>query len=572
MLFMVAAITVFLAACRKMENITTHGEGTAVSLTADKTAVTATPADANTEVIKFSWTSPNYATDTTNYKFILEIDSVGKNFANKFTKEVIANRSIGLTGAEINNIVLNYGFAIGVAHSLEARIVSSYTNNNEQYKSNTVTFSVTPYTDPSTLTADATSVVGTLATADNQAITLSWTPSFTGYTGMITYTLEYDSATKNFANAKTMAVDAGLSQILKVSQVNAHTMDVGVAGGSIGKIQYRIKATTAQGAVAYSNPVDVTVTTYVPFYNMYLVGSINGWNINAPLEMVSDRGAGRWGKVFYSYIYLSATDEFKIAETVGDWGSAYGNTGGSGGIYTTGFNQGGNFSVPSAGIYRITLDKNAGMVYVQQKQVGVVGGMQGWNPSTPNYGGLLQRDKFIIITNSATTDEFKFHDGPDWDNSTPAKARYWGKTTAPNELVEPGDNLVAPGSVRTRAVWDGTDPQKLKYELSPANEMRVVGNGIDQAGVNDWDPGSSPQMAYQGNGIWTITLTLKAAKEIKFLAGDAWGAFDYEDAGAGAATGERKIKWDGGPNFSTPDAAGTYTITLNEYTGTVTIL
>jgi len=49
-------------------------------------------------------------------------------------------------------------------------------------------------------------------------------------------------------------------------------------------------------------------------------------------------------------------------------------------------------------------------------------------------------------------------------------------------------------------------------------------------------------------------------------AGDDWGAFDYEDAGGG------KIIYDGSNNFSTPAAAGSYTITLNENTGSYTIL
>jgi hypothetical protein len=117
-----------------------------------------------------------------------------------------------------------------------------------------------------------------------------------------------------------------------------------------------------------------------------------------------------------------------------------------------------------------------------------------------------------------------------------------------------------------RAIWDGSDPLNLKYSLTPASEMRVVGNGMNIAGVNDWDPPTSPQMVYQGNGIWKATLVLKADKEIKFLAGNAWGAFDYESAGGG------KIQYDGGPNFNTPATAGTYTITLNEYNGTYTIL
>ena len=92
-------------------------------------------------------------------------------------------------------------------------------------------------------------------------------------------------------------------------------------------------------------------------------------------------------------------------------------------------------------------------------------------------------------------------------------------------------------------------------------------------GVNDWDPPTSPQMTYNGNGVWTITVALKANKDIKFLAGNAWGAFDYEDNSGGVQTlgTPRAIKWDGGPNFKTPATAGTYTITLNENLQTVTI-
>ncbi|MBK8301055.1 MAG: hypothetical protein IPK90_11580 [Chitinophagaceae bacterium] len=94
--------------------------------------------------------------------------------------------------------------------------------------------------------------------------------------------------------------------------------------------------------------------------------------------------------------------------------------------------------------------------------------------------------------------------------------------------------------------------------------MRVVGNGMQ--GVPDWNPGASPQMTYSGNGVWTITLTLIANKEIKFLSGNDWGAFDYEDnSGGSTATGTpRSIKWDGSDNFKTPTTTGSYTITLNE--------
>jgi hypothetical protein len=107
--------------------------------------------------------------------------------------------------------------------------------------------------------------------------------------------------------------------------------------------------------------------------------------------------------------------------------------------------------------------------------------------------------------------------------------------------------------------------------MSPATEMRLVGDGM--SAYPDWNPGGSPQMTYEGNGVWTITVGLKADKSIKFLAGNDWGAFDYEDnsGGSNGVGTARKIKWEGGDNFKTPAAAGTYKITLNENLQTVTI-
>src|SRR5687768_7545911 len=142
-LFLSTIVTLLFTACRKVDNLPFYGKGTAVTLTSSTNAVSPTPADSATGVITFSWTNPNYSTDSATYKFILEIDSAGRNFAKKTTKEVIGQLSTTLTGKELNTILLNYGFALGVPHSLDVRVVSSYGNNNEQYISNTVRISVT---------------------------------------------------------------------------------------------------------------------------------------------------------------------------------------------------------------------------------------------------------------------------------------------------------------------------------------------------------------------------------------------------------------------------------------------
>ncbi len=319
---------------------------------------------------------------------------------------------------------------------------------------------------------------------------------------------------------------------------------------------------------------DLVLLRQVKFY---LVGNITGWDINNPWELITDQKPDRYGKVFYTYFKVPAGGaQFLFIKEKGNWGSKYGITGGSAPAYDVGYNTGGDFYITTPGIYRLTIDIQNLKAYIQEKQVGVVGNMQGWNAGAPIFGGYINRDMFLIIAPSNGSDEFKFHDGPEWNNGSPDKARWWGSvgTTTNLDVDGNGANIVANAAPSTRLIWDGTNGQQLKFEKSPATEMRLVGDGIDKPGVNDWSPPTSPQMTYTGNGKWQITIGLKASKSIKFLAGNDWGAFDYEDNGdSGTTTGNivRKTKWTGGDNFTTPAVAGVYTITLDEHAQTVTI-
>jgi len=218
---------------------------------------------------------------------------------------------------------------------------------------------------------------------------------------------------------------------------------------------------------------------------------------------------------------------------------------------------------------------------IRPGRMGFVGGATGagWTPGNvfPNYAlGAAATNLFVGLTDF-TADGWKMIDNDTWNDGSNSvtESRSYGSNGGDGSTMEINGpnfpNITTPG--RYRVIWDGRDVNNVKYFISPATEMRLVGDGINQAGVNDWDPATSPQMTYSGNGVWTITIDLKANKDIKFLAGNDWGAFDYEDnSGQNQATGvAKKIKWEGGSNFKTPTVAGTYTITLNEKTQTMTI-
>src|SRR6186713_2986075 len=486
----VALSLLIINGCTKINDLPQYDNGSAVTLSASKTSVAPTPADSVNKVVAFSWTSPNYATDTTNYKFIIEIDSTGRNFAKATKIEARGKLDTALTGRDLNAMLLSYGFALGTPYVLDIRVTSSYANNNERLLSNIVKLTVTPFSDPSKLTSTATTVTGTLPTASEKALTFSWSPSFVGYTGVVTYTLQYDSAGKNFASPQEIAVGASIfSKDLTKGEVNTTALNEKVAGGSVSKIDYRVKATTAQGATAFSNAVSVTVNTYVPLLRFYLPGGYqastgNGtdWDPPTAPEFVRDLRPDALNKLYYMYISLPAGAEFKVSQGR-NWDISYG---GSGGNLSA---SGPNLTVPTAGVYRVSIDV-ANMKYdIREGRMGVVGAATGagWTPSNvfPNYAlGAAGNNVFVGLTNF-TADAWKMIDHNDWNDASfsVTNARTYGSAgPSGSSLFVNGDNMPNVATAgRCRVIWDGRNVDDVKYEMSLATEMRVVGDGLDVA-------------------------------------------------------------------------------------------
>ncbi len=584
-----AAIAVigFFTGCNKIDNLTkveplpVYLLGVSPVLSSSSVTVAPTLADSNKTVVTFSWTNPKYAQDSSLYKYILEIDTTGKNFANTKTKIVTGVLNTSFTGRELNSFLLRMGFKLNAAQAIDVRLISSYGNNNERYTSNPIKLTVTPFADPAVLLTEKTTVTLALATASQPSNIFSWLAAFKEYPDAVTYTMQYDSATKNFANVKEIAVGSSiLTKGLTQGEMNATALSSGVAGGATGKIEYRIKAVTATGATAFSNTVSVTIQSYVNIRRVYLPGGYQGatgngnnWDPPTAPELIRDLRSSVFNDMYYTYIFLPANAEFKI--TVGrTWDVNYG---GSGGNLSS---SGANLTVPTAGYYRVSVNINTLKYNIVAGRMGFVGGatVAGWNPPGvfPSQAmGAAATNLFVGINNFTNNDGWKLIDADQWNNGSNAvdETRSFGSTGGSGSALETnGANFpnITNSPTRQRVIWDGRDVNNTKYEMSPATEMRLVGDGMNQAGVNDWDPPTSPQMTYSGNGVWTITIALKANKDIKFLAGNAWGAFDYEDNGAGTG-GDRKIRWEGGNNFKTPGTAGTYTVTLNEYTQTMRI-
>lgn len=141
-------ISVLVTACDKADKLSLFEPGSAPVLSGSSTTVAPAAADSNNVAVTFSWTSPEYATDSASMKYVIEIDSTGRNFSRAVTKTVSGALSASYIAKELNAILLGFGFEFNKAYEVDVRITSSYANNNELYKSNIIKINVTPYKIP----------------------------------------------------------------------------------------------------------------------------------------------------------------------------------------------------------------------------------------------------------------------------------------------------------------------------------------------------------------------------------------------------------------------------------------
>lgn len=140
--------SVGMAACEKADKLPFYNNGKAPVFTASATAVAVQPADSNKTAITFSWLTPRYATGATNVKYLLQIDSTGRNFSKATVIEIKGDSVYSIIGKDLNTILLSYGFEFGKAYDMDVRLISSYGNNNERLTSNVLKIKMTPYKVP----------------------------------------------------------------------------------------------------------------------------------------------------------------------------------------------------------------------------------------------------------------------------------------------------------------------------------------------------------------------------------------------------------------------------------------
>ena len=360
-IFTLALLGFFVISCEKDEEIAVLGEGTTPTLASDKTSVVLLKDNEEDPAVKFEWTNPQFQTQVA-LKNTIQFAKAGTDFESPGESVVTANDlNITYTVAELNKLSLDAGLTPGVATPIEVRLKSEI--GKTVLYSNTVALTVTPYLTafPSFYIVGDASAVGwnagsaqLLYKKDNFSTIYTYLENgkyfrFLGQPDWnpINYSMDVTGMKDNYKYFKTWS-----SNLVASPDENMQFT------GTTGMYKIVIDADATQKSINVSaSPIAVWNPA-----NLYMVGTVNGWNIGTAIPM-TNLGNGK----FEHTIALSAGSEFKFVGQLSwgdlDWGniSADGHTG-----YLGPKGSNGNIKFDgTGGNYKVSVDLKMGTYKIQ---------------------------------------------------------------------------------------------------------------------------------------------------------------------------------------------------------------
>lgn len=287
-----------------------------------------------------------------------------------------------------------------------------------------------------TLTASAATLVLTSANASDTVETFSWTTTDYGFKAATKYTLQIAKAGTNFAAPKEVNMGSSTQQKYTGADFNQMVIILGLAPGSAGQLDVRIKSSISDSIPAvYSNNITLAVTPYLVIINypsLWVPGDYQGWDpANAP--KISSKAANG---IYEGYVNIPGGSlKFKFTSHA-DWnhtnyGWASSTT--SGNNVTGTFNTtGGDLFVPSTGYYLLKANTNNNTWSGTKTTWGLIG------DGVPTTGWTTDQDltydaatKTWSITVNLIAGAIKFRANDDWpinfgDNGADLSLEYDG--------------------------------------------------------------------------------------------------------------------------------------------------
>ena len=301
------------------------------------------------------------------------------------------------------------------------------------------------------------------------------------------------------------------------------------------------------------NTFTFTVTEIVAPINLFLVGSLTGWDpgTSLPFFKASEN-------VFTIVVNLPAGAEFKFLPTNtgwdGDWGRSPGN---EGYILQDGES---NLSGYAAGKYLVSVDFGTLTYKVTSiASLNVVGSINGWNNATALPMAEASLGIYSIVLDLPAGAEFKFLPTlGSWDGD-------WGADPAN------AGRIIQDGEANLSGYDAGKYVVAVNYNTMSYTVSKIIGTPTNLylvGGFNGWsNTAGNPQFTQTSAGVFEITQTLSANDEFKFV--PVAGSWD-NDLGE-SKTASRVLEQNGEENLKVT-AAGSYKIIVNFNTGNISVI
>ena len=420
-------LVVSITACKKQVN-PFFANGTAVTLSTNQTAISPTPADSLSTVLTLNWTNPGYATDSANQKFIVEMDSSGRNFAHEVTFEVDGSLTASFTAKQINDALLSWGFAFGQAYPVDFRITSSYKNNNEQYVSNVITLQITPYVVPPKVVPPSSKTLFLVGDATAGGWGNPVPVPAEEFTRLDSVTYEGTFFLNGGKQYLLLPVDGDWSHKYSVADNSITGLSAGGSFGADLSSNFPGPAVTGMYTIKVDFQHGIFTVTQVSQYGLlYVPGDYQGWTPATAPTLGSPNNDGNYEG--YVNIPTGGTYQFKLTTTP-DWSNALGD--GGGGTLSA---SGGNLTVPGGGYYHIVANTVNNTWSATATTWSMIGSFSasGWSNDIDMTYDPGNNDWTGTITTVAG-DQFKFRANHDWGLN-------YGDTHADGSLDPGGDNI-----------------------------------------------------------------------------------------------------------------------------------
>lgn len=408
-IFSFLAVAIAFSACEKIEKLPFYPEGKDFTLTLSSTSIAPATTDSTKKVLELNWTSPGYPMDDSKVKYVVEVDIAGNGFKDALSRTMIGKMDTSFIGDELNRFVVGKGLEFNKPHKLEARVISSYENNNDQKKSNSVEFTYTPYLVPPEVDPPASRelyIVGS-ATAGGWTNPVPASQKFT----MID-TVTYEGTFFMNANGAYLLLPENGSWDKKYSVENSTIP--GLAEGGDFKYDGPSDIPGPAESGFYKIRVDFqagkfTVTKVGDYAFLYVPGDYQGWSP----ETAPRLGSPAADQKYQGFVNVpgGGSYEFKFT-TAPNWDNSLGDAGG-GNLSPSG----GNLQFPGEGYYFIEVNtENNTWSLLDINTWGLIGSFaaSGWGTDVPmTYNEIEKRWTATITT--ADNDEFKFRANNSWD-------------------------------------------------------------------------------------------------------------------------------------------------------------